>query len=345
MANLRISTFIESDEEKSELAQPIFLDPEQEKIDLLDAYYGAALTICALIQENTQSYNEYTAVRAKNDPRIKKFDNNKAYEIITPNNYLKRILTFGAVQAGELKPAHFHKDELLTFTHNELILMLIYIDRFNQKTNNSIHFYNIHLLMVTGLILAHCVLQDKEFSKSIFAKIAVLPIKKINELQREFLAVLEFNLEVAPEQFDEYENYLLEHGKDHAQAEQKIAQYEKIFAEFYQNQCRLPMQRFGLFAPIAASPANDTPSPSPLESASPDSARSSVSSTSSAEPSPVPMPKSEEDERIDERDVPAIARVDNDENVEANAEVAALNSHSEKDYQQLDLDSRKRKRI
>ena len=93
-------------------------------------------------------------------------------------------------------------------SENIMILVLIYIDRIcaNQKIN--LNYYNIHKIILASFIVSIKFYEDDYYSLSFYAKLGGVTLKEINNLEYEFLKLIDFKLFISQELYDKYNNYL-----------------------------------------------------------------------------------------------------------------------------------------
>ncbi|KAL1917649.1 uncharacterized protein VTP21DRAFT_4042 [Calcarisporiella thermophila] len=101
---------------------------------------------------------------------------------------------------------------------NECFLsLLVYFDRMArytvQKTGHpfTINSYNIHRLIISGVVIASKYFSDVFYTNSRYAKVGGLPVHELNILEREFLVLCEFHLAVPIEELQNYGDQLLRH--------------------------------------------------------------------------------------------------------------------------------------
>eukprot|EP00735_Rhodelphis_limneticus_P010344 TRINITY_DN3075_c0_g1::TRINITY_DN3075_c0_g1_i1::g.22316::m.22316 TRINITY_DN3075_c0_g1::TRINITY_DN3075_c0_g1_i1::g.22316 ORF type:complete len:227 (-),score=2.09,sp/O80513/CCU41_ARATH/54.11/3e-49,Cyclin/PF08613.6/2.8e-35,Cyclin/PF08613.6/1.3e+04,Cyclin_N/PF00134.18/2.4e-10 TRINITY_DN3075_c0_g1_i1:658-1272(-) len=95
------------------------------------------------------------------------------------------------------------------------IVALIYIDRVIQRHNNFLlTSLNVHRLLITSVMLAAKFFDDIYYNNAYYAKVGGVPNTEINSLELEFLFMINFSLNVAPEVFDQYERELAFHSRN-----------------------------------------------------------------------------------------------------------------------------------
>ncbi|KAI8093889.1 cyclin-domain-containing protein [Halteromyces radiatus] len=103
---------------------------------------------------------------------------------------------------------------------NECFLaILVYFDRMAKPHPPSrtmplrIDSYNVHRLIIAGVMIASKLFSDVFFTNTRYAKVGGLPVSELNVLEVEFLALNEYNLFVSVEEFQYYGDQLLIHWK------------------------------------------------------------------------------------------------------------------------------------
>ncbi len=85
------------------------------------------------------------------------------------------------------------------------VLALIYIDRIIQNHPRFlITSLNVHRLLITAVMLAAKFCEDTYYNNAYYAKVGGLPVQEINLLELEFLFLVNFTLDVTPEQYEKY---------------------------------------------------------------------------------------------------------------------------------------------
>ncbi|KAJ3337146.1 activating signal cointegrator 1 complex subunit [Gonapodya sp. JEL0774] len=75
-----------------------------------------------------------------------------------------------------------------------------------------INSFNVHRLLITGVMIASKLFSDVFFLNSHYAKVGGLPVQELNQLEIEFLIFTDFNLHITVEQLQETGNRLLRHS-------------------------------------------------------------------------------------------------------------------------------------
>jgi hypothetical protein len=92
--------------------------------------------------------------------------------------------------------------------NNTLIIALIYIDRICKKKGITLNKYNIYRILFTAILVSIKYNEDHIYDNLYYSKIAGLPVKEINYLERKFLEIINYDLFVSEELFQKYYEYL-----------------------------------------------------------------------------------------------------------------------------------------
>ncbi|KAI9269886.1 cyclin-domain-containing protein [Sporodiniella umbellata] len=96
------------------------------------------------------------------------------------------------------------------------IALLVYFDRMTQESSSqrpSLHVdsYNIHRLIITGLMISSKLYSDIFFTNTRYAKVGGLPVAELNALEIEFLYMNEYNVFIPIDVLQEYADNLIAH--------------------------------------------------------------------------------------------------------------------------------------
>ncbi|OAD77905.1 cyclin, partial [Phycomyces blakesleeanus NRRL 1555(-)] len=101
---------------------------------------------------------------------------------------------------------------------NECFLaLLVYFDRMskpNHLTNSPslrLDSYNVHRLVITGIMISSKLFSDVFFTNSRYAKVGGLPVSELNTLELEFLQLNNYGMFVTIEELQYYGDQLLLH--------------------------------------------------------------------------------------------------------------------------------------
>jgi hypothetical protein len=84
----------------------------------------------------------------------------------------------------------------------------VYIDRFVNSSNTTIHYLNVHRLLVIALSIAVKVHEDSHYSNAYYSQVGGLDVNEFNNLEAEMLEAIEFFLFIDPEDLEQYSRLL-----------------------------------------------------------------------------------------------------------------------------------------
>lgn len=101
------------------------------------------------------------------------------------------------------------------------IIALVYVDTIIQRNKAFvISSLNIHRLLITSIMLAAKFYDDIYYNNAYYAKIGGVPCHEVNNLELEFLFMINFTLNVPQEVFNRYRHELAVHASQLGTAEQ-----------------------------------------------------------------------------------------------------------------------------
>ncbi|KAI8145079.1 cyclin-domain-containing protein [Fennellomyces sp. T-0311] len=113
---------------------------------------------------------------------------------ITIHSYLTRILKY------------------CPCTNECFLSLLVYFDRMSRNSSGlRIDSFNIHRLVISGIMVASKFFSDIFFTNTRYAKVGGLPVAELNALELEFLNLNDYNLNVPIEELQQYGDQLLLH--------------------------------------------------------------------------------------------------------------------------------------
>ncbi|GAA5805086.1 cyclin-domain-containing protein [Helicostylum pulchrum] len=98
---------------------------------------------------------------------------------------------------------------------NECFLsLLVYFDRMSLTCIKQLRIdsFNIHRLIISAIMVASKFFSDVFFTNARYAKVGGLPVKELNLLEVEFLAMNNYNIYVSLEELQQYGDQLLMHA-------------------------------------------------------------------------------------------------------------------------------------
>ena len=105
---------------------------------------------------------------------------------ITINDYLHRLVKYTQAESSTL------------------IAMLIYIDRLCELNNFIVNSYNVYKILFSSLIMAIKYNEDEFYDNKFYAKVGGLSLKEMNNLEINYLSLIDFKLYISEEVFDTY---------------------------------------------------------------------------------------------------------------------------------------------
>ena len=138
----------------------------------------------------TDICEEGTEYKDSNGPIIKPFISKKIPNV-SIQNYLDRLAKYSKIE------------------NNTLLLVLIYIDRICELNKIRLNYFNIHKLILGGLLIAIKYNEDDYFSNIFYSKVGGVSITELNHLEYEFLSLIDFDLYVDDDLYSKYSNYIL----------------------------------------------------------------------------------------------------------------------------------------
>ncbi|CEG80856.1 Putative Pho85p cyclin of the Pho80p subfamily, Pcl7p [Rhizopus microsporus] len=148
----------------------------------------------------------------------------KANDQHQPSGERRKSLTYTCFHARSIPSISIHAylTRILKYCPcaNECFLaLLVYFDRMSkvtlgkQNTGLRIDSYNIHRLIISGIMVASKLFSDVFFTNTRYAKVGGLPVAELNTLEIEFLALNNFSLFISLEELQQYGDQLLTHWK------------------------------------------------------------------------------------------------------------------------------------
>ncbi|CAH0485676.1 unnamed protein product [Peronospora farinosa] len=91
------------------------------------------------------------------------------------------------------------------------VLALVYMDRLHQMQGFVLTELNVHRVVITSVVLAAKFFDDHYFNNAYYAKVGGVPCLEMNELEVEYLLLINFSLHVSSETYARYYNELANH--------------------------------------------------------------------------------------------------------------------------------------
>ncbi|CEP09267.1 hypothetical protein [Parasitella parasitica] len=170
---------------------------------------------------------------------------------------LKKITTANdSLQQKQTNYKYFHARSLPSIDINSYLLrilkycpcanecflsLLVYFDRMSQNKLDPLRIdsYNIHRLIIAGVMISNKFFCDVFYTNARYAKVGGLPVKELNSLELEFLRMNDYNIYIPLEQLQQYGDQLLMHTIREKDAQLKNKQ-RLYMDKFHQHQQKQP---------------------------------------------------------------------------------------------------------
>ena len=88
--------------------------------------------------------------------------------------------------------------------------MLIYIDRLCELNNFIVNSYNVYKILFSSLIIAIKYNEDEFYDNKFYAKVGGLNLIEMNNLEINYLSLIDFKLYISEKVFDTYFENLID---------------------------------------------------------------------------------------------------------------------------------------
>lgn len=114
--------------------------------------------------------------------------------IISIHRYLERVLSFAPC------------------SNSCFIVALIYIDRIIQtKLDFVLNSLSVHRMLITSVMVSTKFFDDETYNNLYYAKVGGLQVNELNQLENQFLKLIEFDLTIKSEVYERYHSELMKH--------------------------------------------------------------------------------------------------------------------------------------
>ena len=137
-----------------------------------------------ILSENKKSNDYYKKLSSNQDGHF----TFKVYPSISLFDYLQRIIKYVRIELSTL------------------IIAMIYIDRICRE-KVFLNEFNIHRIMLISIYMAYIYNEDCIFDNKYLALVSGLSKAEMMTLQEDFLDLVEFNLYVSDDEFEQYKKY------------------------------------------------------------------------------------------------------------------------------------------
>ena len=164
---------------------------EQKQKEIFQKKEFRYLLINILSSLLTDICKENDISQIKNNEKINPFIS-KIKNSITIKNYLGRLVKYTQAESSTL------------------IAMLIYIDRLCELNNFIVNSYNVYKILFSSLIIAIKYNEDEFYDNKFYAKVGGLNLIEMNNLEINYLSLIDFKLYISEKVFDTYFENLIE---------------------------------------------------------------------------------------------------------------------------------------
>jgi hypothetical protein len=85
-----------------------------------------------------------------------------------------------------------------------LVCAVMYVLRVSRRSDLMITSLNVHRLLITSVVVSMKYVEDECFTNRYMAKVGGVSLHELNRLEISFLKRLEFNLHIAPDNFEQF---------------------------------------------------------------------------------------------------------------------------------------------
>ena len=145
---------------------------------------------CKLAKSISEILDKLTLRPIKNFKKkiLKDSFTGKRFPNITIYDYINRIITYTEIE------------------ENTLICSLIYIDKLDQK--KQVTKFNIHRIFFSAVLCSIKYNEDEFFKNDYYSQVAGVTLNELNKMEYDFLVLLDFNLYIEPNTFNDYKMLL-----------------------------------------------------------------------------------------------------------------------------------------
>ena len=127
----------------------------------------------------------------------------------TNKNFLLKSFTNMYIPSISIKDYLLRLSKYSKINESTIILILIYIDRICNRNNFILTYYNIHKLILAAFVLAIKYNEDNYYSMIFYSKIGGVTLSELNNLEYEYLILINYNLFIQTNLFDKYYNDIM----------------------------------------------------------------------------------------------------------------------------------------
>ncbi|KAL0246388.1 hypothetical protein GEMRC1_007600 [Eukaryota sp. GEM-RC1] len=157
-------------------------------------------SVSGVLHQVIQENNKHLKARRRPPPlKIPDLD-------IVPFNEVETPRTPGAKDLYRFLYSFAYRTRM---THEPAVAMLAYIDRLIERTGLVLSSKNWKKILFTAVLCSQKCWEDESFYNSDYNKLyPELTIAEVNDLERSFLALIDFDLSISPELYSKYQKHL-----------------------------------------------------------------------------------------------------------------------------------------
>ena len=166
-------------------------NPSSPKLESKMGKEALIQTIALIINDIIEENEDNTSKNLKNiEYKHESIFIGKGTPSISIEDYLKRIIKYTNLE------------------ESTLLICLIYLDRFINKTNTHLLRSNIHRLIISSAVLAIKYNEDDIYDNNLYSRVGGISAQEFCKLELEFVKGLDYNLFVDEDFFDKYDSYI-----------------------------------------------------------------------------------------------------------------------------------------
>ena len=145
---------------------------------------------CKLAKSISEILEKLTSRPIKNFKKkfLKDSFTGKRFPNITIYDYINRIISYTEIE------------------ENTLICSLIYIDQIDKK--KQVTKFNVHRIFFSAVLSSIKYNEDEFFKNDYYSQVAGVTLNELNKMEYDFLVLLDFNLYIEPNIFNDYKMLL-----------------------------------------------------------------------------------------------------------------------------------------
>ncbi|CAH2063000.1 unnamed protein product [Thlaspi arvense] len=124
-------------------------------------------------------------------------------ELVEAPEMKESVTVFEGRSPPEISIAHY-LDRIFKYSGCSpscFVIAHIYIDQFLQRTRARLRPLNVHRLIITSVMLAAKVFDDRYYNNAYYARVGGVSTRELNRLEMKLLFTLDFKLQVHPQTF------------------------------------------------------------------------------------------------------------------------------------------------